>query len=115
MEGIGLLKANVSSINGPVSTSEFSTLDRLRVAMHYGRLCPSLTKYQGRQMNQLEHEATQNIPEPKLCHAKIGARAMGISIGVFYKACRLKTIPSYRFGRKVLVNIEEIMAAMRSQ
>lgn len=41
------------------------------------------------------------------------AQLLNVSISALYRKIQTEEIPAYRFGRKVLVDLREVLAAMR--
>lgn len=56
----------------------------------------------------------QHTPiESHLAPVKIAAMHFAVSPDALYKRIRLGDIPNYKFGRKVLVDLNEVRAALR--
>ena len=51
--------------------------------------------------------------EPMLKPIKEAARLINVSPFALYRKVKNGELPSYRFGRKVLINMDEVLAAMR--
>ena len=54
-----------------------------------------------------------NRPEMKLKTIREAAVLLNVSESALYRKIQTKEIPAYRFGRKVLVDLREVLAAMR--
>ena len=48
-----------------------------------------------------------------LTTVKSGARFLSVSPFALYKKIKAGELPAYRFGRKVLINLDELLVAMR--
>ncbi len=56
----------------------------------------------------------QHTPiESQLAPVKVAAEHFTVSRDALYKRIRLGQIPHYKFGRKVLVDLNEVRAALR--
>lgn len=51
--------------------------------------------------------------EPMLKTVKQGAKILNVSTFSLYKKIKNGQIPAFKFGRKVLVDIDAVLAAMR--
>lgn len=54
-----------------------------------------------------------NKPEMKLRTIREAAALLNVSISALYRKIQADEIPAYRFGRKVLVDLREVLTAMR--
>ena len=63
-------------------------------------------------MTQQEDSLTPTH-EPMLTPAKEAAHLLNVSQVAFYRKVKNGELPSYRLGRKILINIDEVLAAMR--
>lgn len=51
--------------------------------------------------------------DTRLKTVKEAAQLLNVSESALYKKIQTEEIPGYRFGRKVLVDLREVLAAMR--
>ena len=51
--------------------------------------------------------------DTRLRTVREAAALLNVSISALYKKVQADEIPAYRFGRKVLVDLREVLAAMR--
>ena len=49
----------------------------------------------------------------RLTTIKLGARVLNVSPYALYRKVQTGDLPSYRFGRKVLIDVAEVLSAMR--
>ena len=54
-----------------------------------------------------------NRPEMKLKTIRESAQMLNVSESALYRKIQTDEIPAYRFGRKVLLDLREVLAAMR--
>ncbi|MCA9469948.1 MAG: excisionase family DNA-binding protein [Nitrospira sp.] len=52
---------------------------------------------------------------PKLIPVSEALKMLSVSREAFYRRIKSGDIPSYKFGRKVLLNIDEVLEAMRAK
>ncbi len=51
---------------------------------------------------------------PRLAPIKDGAKILKVSRFALYRKIKAGEIPTYHFGRKVLIDIDEVLAIMRT-
>ena len=54
-----------------------------------------------------------NRPEMKLKTIHEAAQLLNVSESALYRKIQTEEIPAYRFGRKVLLDLREVLAVMR--
>jgi len=53
-------------------------------------------------------------PNSQLNSPKDAAHILNVSLSALYKKLKSGALPSYRFGRKVLVDVDELRTAMQA-
>lgn len=54
-----------------------------------------------------------NRPEPKLRTIREAAALLNVSESALYRKIQTDEIPAFHFGRRVLVDLREVLASMR--
>ena len=58
-------------------------------------------------------ESTTERKQPKPVSVRTALKVIPVSKEAFYRKLKNGQLPSYKFGAKILVDIDEILAAMR--
>jgi len=69
------------------------------------------TKLQERITNAIEEPP----PDRSYTSVKEALRILPVSREAFYKKLKNGQLPHYKFGRKILVNMEEVMSVLRAK
>ncbi len=66
-------------------------------------------------MNAMEQEPRERTQGKRILSLKNGAKFLGVSYRGLWEQVASGELPSFRFGRKILVDVDELLAAMRSK
>ena len=66
-------------------------------------------------MNAMEQELQKGTQDKRIRSLKEGAEFLGVSYRGLWDQVARGELPSFRFGRKILVDVDELLAAMRSK
>lgn len=63
----------------------------------------------------MEQEPRERTQDKRILSLKKGAEFLGVSYRGLWDQVARGELPSFRFGRKILVDIDELLEAMRSK